>query len=141
MTISMHQVSVAPFKAGLKSLDAILDKAKAWTETKKIDPNALPLSLESGSLQSEVVATVGAIGLSTVNASTLAQDGTTYQAGHDPDTGLSRFICLAGTLQVQPTATGAPLLTLGPGQFVDVTVAGAGPVGQLRYVYLPQIQR
>jgi hypothetical protein len=44
MTISMHQVSVAPFKAGLKSLDAILDKAKAWTETKKIDPNALLLA-------------------------------------------------------------------------------------------------
>jgi hypothetical protein len=41
MTISAHQISVVPFKAGLKSLDAILDKAKAWAETKKIDPNAL----------------------------------------------------------------------------------------------------
>ncbi len=41
MTISAHQISVVPFKAGLKSLDAILDKAKSWVETKKIDPNAL----------------------------------------------------------------------------------------------------
>ena len=41
MPISIHQISVAPFKAGLKSLDAILDKTKTWTETKKIDPNAL----------------------------------------------------------------------------------------------------
>ena len=41
MTITAHQISVVPFKAGLKSLDAILDKAKAWAETKKIDPNAL----------------------------------------------------------------------------------------------------
>ena len=41
MAISVHQISVVPFKAGLKSLDAILDKAKAWAETKKIDPNAL----------------------------------------------------------------------------------------------------
>lgn len=44
MTISIHQVSVVPFKAGLKSLDAILDKAKAWAETRKIDPNALLLA-------------------------------------------------------------------------------------------------
>lgn len=41
MTISIDQISVAPFKAGLMSLDAILDKAKSWIETKKIDPNAL----------------------------------------------------------------------------------------------------
>jgi len=41
MTITAHQISVVPFKAGLKSLDAILDKAKTWIETKKIDPNAL----------------------------------------------------------------------------------------------------
>ena len=54
---------------------------------------------------------------------------------------VSRFVCLAGTLQVQPTAAGAPLLTLGPGQFVDVTAAGAGPVGQFRYVYLPLVLR
>lgn len=44
MTITAHQISVVPFKAGLKSLDAILDKAKAWAETKKIDPNALLLA-------------------------------------------------------------------------------------------------
>jgi uncharacterized protein len=44
MTISIHQISVAPFKAGLKSLDAILDKANAWAETRKIDPNALLLA-------------------------------------------------------------------------------------------------
>ncbi|HEY6598906.1 MAG TPA: DUF1993 domain-containing protein, partial [Pseudomonadales bacterium] len=41
MTISIDQISVAPFKAGLTSLDAILDKAKSWVETKKLDPNAL----------------------------------------------------------------------------------------------------
>ena len=41
MTISIHQISVTPFKAGLTSLDSILDKAKSWAETKKIDPNAL----------------------------------------------------------------------------------------------------
>jgi uncharacterized protein len=44
MTISIHQISVAPFKAGLKNLDTILDKAKTWVETKKIDPNALLLA-------------------------------------------------------------------------------------------------
>ena len=44
MTITAHQISVVPFKAGLKSLDANLDKAKAWAETKKIDPNALLLA-------------------------------------------------------------------------------------------------
>ncbi len=41
MTISAHQISVVPFKAGLKNLDAILGKAKSWVETKKLDPNAL----------------------------------------------------------------------------------------------------
>lgn len=44
MTILVHQICVAPFKGGLKSLDAILDKARAWAETKKIDPNALLLA-------------------------------------------------------------------------------------------------
>ena len=58
-----------------------------------------------------------------------------------PPAGVSQFVCLAGTLQVQPTAAGAPLLTLGPEQFVNVTAAGAGPVGQFRYVYLPLLQR
>jgi len=44
MTISIDQISVAPFKAGLKTLDNMLDKAKAWAETKKLDPNALLLA-------------------------------------------------------------------------------------------------
>jgi hypothetical protein len=44
MTISIDQISVAPFKAGLKSLDTMLDKAKTWADTKKLDPNALLLA-------------------------------------------------------------------------------------------------
>ena len=44
MTISIDQISVAPFKAGLKSLDNMLDKAKTLVDTKKLDPNALLLA-------------------------------------------------------------------------------------------------
>ena len=39
--ISIPQISIAPFTAGLQSLGAILDKAKNWVETRKIDPNAI----------------------------------------------------------------------------------------------------
>jgi hypothetical protein len=41
MTISMYQASVPVFKRMLKNLDAILDKAQAYAETKKIDPSVL----------------------------------------------------------------------------------------------------
>jgi hypothetical protein len=41
MTISISQISTAPFTAGLTNLSAIIDKAKSWVETKKIDPNAI----------------------------------------------------------------------------------------------------
>jgi hypothetical protein len=105
------------------------------------DPPVLPLTLESGGLEFDVLTTVDAIQVGTTNASSRASGGTTFQASHDPGAGVSRFVCLAGTLQVQPTAAGAPLLTLGPGQFVDVTTTGAGPIGQYRYVYLPLLRR
>ena len=75
--------------------------------------------------------------MDTSYAGSLAASGTTFQVGHNPIAGISRFVCLAGTLQVKPSAAGAPLQTLGPGQYVDVTATGAGPVGQYRYVYLP----
>jgi hypothetical protein len=101
----------------------------------------LPLTLESGGLEFDVLTTVGAIQVDTTNASSRAGGGTRFEAAHDPSLGLSHFVCLAGTLQIQPIAAGAPLLTLGPGQFVDVTAAGAGPVGQIRSVYLPLLRR
>jgi uncharacterized protein len=41
MTISMYQASVPVFKRMLKNLDAILDKAKAYAETRKIEPSVL----------------------------------------------------------------------------------------------------
>ena len=104
-------------------------------------PPILPLTLESGGLEFDVLTTVDAIQVATTNASSRAGGGTRFEAVHDPGLGLSRFVCLAGTLQVQPTAVGAPLLTLGPGQFVNVTAAGAGPVGHFRYVYLPLLRR
>ena len=107
----------------------------------QIDPNALHLGLESGSLQVEALATVGAIELSTPHASTLALRGTTFAAAYDPGVGASQFDCLAGSLLVQPTAAGAPPLTLGPPRFVRVTAAGAEPVGHLRSVNLPVIMR
>jgi hypothetical protein len=105
------------------------------------DPPVLPLTLESGGLEFDVLTTVDDIQVATTNASNRAAGGTRFEAAHDPDLGRSHFVCLAGTLQVQPTAAGASLLTLAPGQFVDVTAAGAGPIGQLRYVYLPLVLR
>ena len=39
--ITIAQISIAPFTAGLQSLGAILDKAKSWVEVRKIDPNAI----------------------------------------------------------------------------------------------------
>jgi len=41
MTIALHQISTSVFKRTLGSLGAILDKADAWTQSRKIDPNAL----------------------------------------------------------------------------------------------------
>ncbi len=41
MTISMYQASVPAFLKTLENLSAILDKAVAHAEAKKIDPNAL----------------------------------------------------------------------------------------------------
>ena len=105
------------------------------------DPPALPLSLVSGSVQMRMPATAGAVKVDTTYAGSLAAGGTTFQVGHNPTAGISRFICLAGTLQVKPSAAGALLQTLGPGQYVDVTATGARPVGQYRYVYLPLLQR
>ena len=85
MTITAHQISVVPFKAGLKSLDAILDKAKAWAETKKIDPNALLQCLAAkemydflGSPEGEIGIVQACIYLATApksNATYLAQKG------------------------------------------------------------------
>jgi hypothetical protein len=44
MTISMHQLSVDVFKRTLGSLNAILDKAQANVESRKIEPSALLLA-------------------------------------------------------------------------------------------------
>jgi hypothetical protein len=44
MAISMHQISVGAFKRGLGNLSAILDKANAYVETRKIEPSALLLA-------------------------------------------------------------------------------------------------
>jgi uncharacterized protein len=44
MTISMHQISVGVFKRTLGSLSAILDKAQASAESRKIEPDALLLA-------------------------------------------------------------------------------------------------
>lgn len=41
MPISMYQTSVPAFQKHLEALDAILDKAAVYAETKKIDPNVL----------------------------------------------------------------------------------------------------
>ena len=111
------------------------------TASPAADSPALPFSLESGGLELSVLTPLGAIQVDTMNASSRAGGGTRFEAAHAPGLGRSEFVCLAGTLQVQPTAADAPLLTLGPGQFVNVTAAGAGPVGQLRYVYLPLVLR
>jgi hypothetical protein len=105
------------------------------------DPPVLPLTLESGGLGLDVLATAGPIRVNTANASGQAGYGTRFEADYDPDQGKSRFHCLAGSVQVQPTAAGAPPLTLGPGQFVEVTAAGAGPIGEYHYVYLPFVLR
>ncbi|MBI5582821.1 MAG: hypothetical protein HY892_03260 [Deltaproteobacteria bacterium] len=94
-----------------------------------------------GIIEFDVLTTVAAIQVDTTNACSRAGGGIKFDATHDLGLGISRFVCLAGTLQVQPTAAAAPLLTHGPGQFVDVTAADAGPSGQLRYVYLPLIVR
>jgi hypothetical protein len=41
MTISMYSASVPSFERALVALDAILDKAAAWAEERKIDPAVL----------------------------------------------------------------------------------------------------
>ena len=41
MKISMHQASAPRFVNGLKNLSAILDKAQAFAEAKKLDPQTL----------------------------------------------------------------------------------------------------
>jgi uncharacterized protein len=41
MSISMYQASAPVFQRAFKSLDAILDKAAAWAEERKIDPAVL----------------------------------------------------------------------------------------------------
>src|SRR6187455_3064149 len=41
MPISMHQASISVFTRSLAALDAILDKAVAHAEAKKLDPDAL----------------------------------------------------------------------------------------------------
>jgi hypothetical protein len=105
------------------------------------DTPALPLTLESGGVGFNVLTTAGVIEVGTPNASSQAGSGTRFEAGHDPDLGKSRWVCLAGALQVQPTAAGAPPLTLYPMQFVDVTAAGAEPIGQFHFAYLPLVLR
>ncbi len=105
------------------------------------DAPALPLSLVTGGVEIQVPATAGAVRVATSYASSRAGGGTTFQTTHAPSPGVSQFVCLAGTLQVQPTAASALPLTLSRDQFVDVTAAGAGPVDQFRYVYLPLLRR
>jgi hypothetical protein len=41
MSITMHEIAVPSFTKHLEALDAILDKAVAYCEAKKIDPDAL----------------------------------------------------------------------------------------------------
>ena len=47
MTISMYQVSIPRFVHMLNNLAAILDKAQAYAEAKKIDATTLPSSRRS----------------------------------------------------------------------------------------------
>ena len=42
MTISMYQVSIPRFVHMLRNLDAILEKAQGYAESRKIDPSTLP---------------------------------------------------------------------------------------------------
>jgi hypothetical protein len=42
MTVSLFDVSIPVLARGLGNLSAIIDKAVAYTETKKLDPTALP---------------------------------------------------------------------------------------------------
>jgi hypothetical protein len=51
MTISMYQASVPVFSHVLESLSAILDKAAAYAEAKKIEPSALIQSRLSPDMQ------------------------------------------------------------------------------------------
>ena len=44
MKISMHQASAPRFANMLRNLSAILDKAQAYAEAKKLDPTTLPAS-------------------------------------------------------------------------------------------------
>lgn len=44
MTISMYQASVPVFQKHLEALDAIIDKAVAYAESRKIEPEALLLA-------------------------------------------------------------------------------------------------
>jgi hypothetical protein len=104
-------------------------------------PPALPLHLVDGAVHIQVGAIAGAVQLDTTYAGTLTAGGAIFEGGYDPTAGMSQFVCLAGALQVQPTAPGALPLTLGPAQYVDVTAAGAGPVGHFRFVYLPAALR
>jgi hypothetical protein len=118
------------------ALDRICEMSQFNTSA-TAEPPALLLALESGGLQLNALATGTILRVDTANANSKAGTGARFEAGYDPDLGESQFVCLAGSVQVQPTAVGAPLLTLGPGQYVYVNAAGAGPTGQYRYVYLP----
>ena len=42
MSVSLYEVSIPVLSLGLNNLAAILDKAASHTETKKVDPKALP---------------------------------------------------------------------------------------------------
>ena len=44
MTLTMHETAVPSFRKHLEALDAILDKAIAYAEQRKIDPDALLLA-------------------------------------------------------------------------------------------------
>ena len=41
MSITMHEIAIPSFTKHLDALDAIIDKAVAYAEAKKIDPEAL----------------------------------------------------------------------------------------------------
>ena len=105
------------------------------------DPPALPLHLESGGLELDVLTALGTIQVDTTNARSRLVAGPPSGPAMTPPRGVSGFACLAGTLQVQPTATGAPLLTLVSGQFVDVTASGGRPYRPVSLLYLPLLQR
>ena len=61
MTITMYEIAVPSFRKHLEALDAILDKAIVYAETRKIDPETLPLSACNGQRSGSLEITVAEI--------------------------------------------------------------------------------